>query len=219
MQGKYQVGDKVGSRTLIEIAGRRSGRGGLIWRAKCECGSETNLRSDNLSAKCKHCGAQKGLEAGRAKAVQASRERVAQIAVSGTKRCHVCHEYLPVSAFAKCAPNPDGFQHSCRGCSYFKRIKHHYGLSREAYLAMHDVQGGKCKIAGCGRPIEVVDHCHDTGKVRGLLCQRCNKTLTKHTTPELLEAAARYLKESQDGKRILVEQSPRSISGHVLHSL
>ena len=40
------------------------------------------------------------------------------------------------------------------------------------------------------------DHCHDTGRVRGILCPSCNQGLgTVHVDPALLDAAARYLRE------------------------
>ena len=39
-----------------------------------------------------------------------------------------------------------------------------------------------------------VDHCHDTGQVRGLLCNRCNLVVSRSNTPEYLEAAAAYLR-------------------------
>jgi hypothetical protein len=48
-----------------------------------------------------------------------------------------------------------------------------YGLTEDTYNAMFDAQEGKCKI--CDKDIVlVVDHCHKTEKVRGLLCNSCN---------------------------------------------
>ena len=62
-----------------------------------------------------------------------------------------------------------------------------YGLSAEDYYAMHDRQNGLCAI--CGQPEHLrggrvkggskvmrlaIDHDHDTGKVRALLCAKCN---------------------------------------------
>lgn len=52
-----------------------------------------------------------------------------------------------------------------------------YGLTVEDYDTMFDTQGGVCAI--CGEPPVngarlVVDHDHETGKVRGLLCSPCN---------------------------------------------
>lgn len=54
--------------------------------------------------------------------------------------------------------------------------KHKYGVTREQVYAMLDDQDNKCAICGVELSYEKmhVDHCHDTGKVRGLLCRRCN---------------------------------------------
>lgn len=81
-----------------------------------------------------------------------------------------------------------------------------YGLTVERYFAMLEAQGGLCAI--CGRPEKSldrrygtpkdmsVDHAHDESqKVRGLLCNLCNRAIGFfHDDPELLEAAARYLR-------------------------
>jgi predicted nucleic acid-binding Zn ribbon protein len=64
-------------------------------------------------------------------------------------------------------------------------LKRNYGLSYFQYISMHKEQQGLCKI--CNREGYtmtehhklklVVDHCHTTGKVRGLLCHDCNRAL------------------------------------------
>jgi hypothetical protein len=54
-------------------------------------------------------------------------------------------------------------------------LKSHYGMTLEQYDALLEEQGGVCAICG-ERPEKhlCVDHCHQTGTVRGLLCRRCN---------------------------------------------
>lgn len=59
-------------------------------------------------------------------------------------------------------------------------LKHKYGITVEQYDAMLARQKGKCGL--CGKKPKpdkrlAVDHCHRTGKVRGLLCHCCNNGL------------------------------------------
>jgi len=57
-----------------------------------------------------------------------------------------------------------------------RRLQYKYGLSIEEYTKLLEIQNGKCAI--CENNIKdelVVDHNHLTGKVRGLLCSRCNR--------------------------------------------
>lgn len=77
-----------------------------------------------------------------------------------------------------------------------------YGLTEEAYRKMLEGQGGVCKICGRRETRRVkgkvqclsVDHCHFSGKVRALLCHRCNHTLgTTRDNPKLLRQMADYL--------------------------
>jgi hypothetical protein len=62
---------------------------------------------------------------------------------------------------------------------YHQRIRRQHGLSREDYQSMLEQQGGSCAICGSIEPggngdVLYVDHCHETGAVRGLLCNKCN---------------------------------------------
>jgi hypothetical protein len=55
-------------------------------------------------------------------------------------------------------------------------LKRQYGLTLEDYETMLVTQGGVCKMCGGppGKRMLAVDHDHETGKIRGLLCVRCN---------------------------------------------
>ena len=67
------------------------------------------------------------------------------------------------------------------------------GLTPAAYGALLEKQAGLCAICGTGGRLDI-DHCHQEGHVRGLLCAPCNKGLGNfRDDPELLAAAARYL--------------------------
>lgn len=80
-------------------------------------------------------------------------------------------------------------------------LKRHYGMTLQQYQDLFDGQGGCCAI--CGEHHEnvphkqlMVDHCHETGKVRQLLCDLCNTALGKfRDKPELLDKAAAYLRK------------------------
>jgi hypothetical protein len=80
-------------------------------------------------------------------------------------------------------------------------IRRKYKLSPEAYLAMIEEQQGACKICRQPEPTGkhlAIDHCHASGRVRGLLCSDCNTTLGKfNDSPDRFIAAANYLKENK----------------------
>ena len=80
-----------------------------------------------------------------------------------------------------------------------------YGLSLTEIAEMEVAQNYCCKICGVHvdekpskRSRLCVDHCHTTGKIRGLLCGRCNSVLgLAGDNIEILQRAVEYLKESQ----------------------
>ena len=93
--------------------------------------------------------------------------------------------------------NPDKAKHQ-----YRQDALKNYGLSIEDWEVLFKNQNGLCAI--CEQPQAVclngelkrlaVDHCHLTGKVRGLLCDNCNKGLGLFKDqPKLLNRASEYL--------------------------
>ena len=70
-----------------------------------------------------------------------------------------------------------------------------YGLSQEAYEALLERSGGLCEICQ-ERDWKHLDHCHDSGVVRGLLCQQCNVGLGNfQDRVALLNRASQYLSQ------------------------
>lgn len=82
-----------------------------------------------------------------------------------------------------------------------KKRKHYmyyrYGITEEDYNNLFNGQEGVCKICKTppkeGRRLDI-DHCHETKKVRGLLCNNCNRGLGHFMdNHELLQKAINYL--------------------------
>lgn len=70
-----------------------------------------------------------------------------------------------------------------------------YGITPEQYTAMAEAQSGRCAICSIKPNRELdIDHCHKTGKVRGLLCSNCNKAIGSFKdNTDILMSAIRYL--------------------------
>lgn len=84
------------------------------------------------------------------------------------------------------------------------KLKTNYGISLEQYNLLFEKQNGKCAICGNSesavhnftKQIQklAVDHCHKTKKIRGLLCQDCNRGIGKfHDDVIILSNAIKYL--------------------------
>jgi hypothetical protein len=132
-------------------------------------------------------------------------------------------EYFRLSVYKR----KDGqrcFRPTCRSCDNKKNLdRYHnkggkqkqktraqrynlkkYGLSVEEYNEMVLAQDGKCKICLSTDSHRTntkynlfVDHCHKTGKIRGLLCHHCNAALGHmRDSKDVLERAIRYLDEN-----------------------
>jgi len=100
-------------------------------------------------------------------------------------------------------PYGDGRNYECYACRRRQQMERHfkksYGLTSAQIAVLVESQGGKCAI--CQRNAHdaahgklCVDHCHQTGRVRGMLCGNCNSAIGKlGDSSQLLRQAAAYL--------------------------
>ena len=81
-----------------------------------------------------------------------------------------------------------------RSAKWSSHLRRKYGLSMDDFVSMQKAQKGRCAICHQGAKKLGVDHNHETGAVRGLLCSQCNQGLgNMHDSCTNLRAAIRYL--------------------------
>lgn len=117
----------------------------------------------------------------------------------GDKICLKCNLSLSKNQFLLNKSTQDGFNGWCKSCTKSSALYNKYSISLEQYNFLLKKQNNSCAICNTTSPkgpqnVFVVDHCHNTGKVRGLLCNHCNTGLGKlGDTKESLKKAIDYL--------------------------
>lgn len=162
------TGEKYGRLTVLHRDESRKGR--AYWVCKCDCGNTHTVRSDYMkSGRTVSCGCYQ-------------RDEMSKRMFKHGKSV---------------AGHPDQKDYLDNN-----NLMRKYGITLEQRDQMHSDQDGKCLI--CERDFDDtgfpahVDHCHDTGKIRGLLCKFCNTGLGQfQDNIEWLEAAIKYLKPTR----------------------
>lgn len=117
-------------------------------------------------------------------------------------RCKICSKKETKKRYHKNKSDPEFIKRK-RISSLFSAIKTKYGLTKDDYNELLNKQNGVCVICKEVNNKEIkgtavnlaVDHCHKTGKIRGLLCNNCNSGLGFFKDNiELLNEAISYLK-------------------------
>lgn len=128
----------------------------------------------------------------------------------GSKVCSQCNTRKPFDDYHRKSDSPDDRAGVCIDCKTKNRRAYHlsytYDITEEHYFTLLDEQFGCCAV--CGSDDETigghlhVDHDHETGDIRGLLCSNCNTGLgLLQDSPEVLQSAVRYLARSKDLRR------------------
>ena len=118
----------------------------------------------------------------------------------GERFCPKCQEWHSIDNFRVHALSPGGRSSFCRKCDRLQKRRAH--LKRTYNLTPEEVEqllehGDGCAICRGPGPL-VVDHDHTTGKVRGLLCHRCNLGIGHfEDLPERLMNAVAYINASK----------------------
>jgi hypothetical protein len=131
----------------------------------------------------------------------------------------MCYLTKPLSEFPIARINKDGRYSYCKLCKRAQSkgfdqknpglrasrergyvLKRKYGITQEQFDEILLRQGGRCAICRSSEASKStdhrfsVDHDHETGQVRGLLCKRCNSALGHfQDNPEIVESALSYL--------------------------
>lgn len=146
----------------------------------------------------------------------------------GFKCCTICNIEKPIEEFYKSNQVKDGVIARCKICDKLKykesrrllrkknklKVKNQslirsFGITLEDYNRMLEAQNGVCAICGKSEIIIdkrisklralTVDHNHKTGKVRGLLCARCNQALGLFKeNSDVCFIAGKYLQKYKD---------------------
>ena len=134
------------------------------------------------------------------------------------KKCYRCKKVKQLSEFTKDVGQRDGHNGCCKSCasekykictakngSYIKirsrdqNYLNKYGLEKGGYDKLLKKQSSRCGICGFPPILKtlVVDHCHETGKVRGLLCDNCNKGIGfLRDDPDMLRSAIAWIENN-----------------------
>ena len=127
------------------------------------------------------------------------------------KACAKCSETKPLDDFHRQPSGPQGRHSYCKTCfntqargkhrnvpvarRRSQNLKTRYGITSEDFRALIDTQHGDCLL--CEQPLagkrKVVDHDHNTGKVRGILCHRCNVMIGGMDDHAWLRRALEYI--------------------------
>lgn len=138
-----------------------------------------------------------------------NKEENVELLKQNKRKCTTCNRVKDLSEFWRnnCST---GYSSKCSECdrkrkekgkptSYLRETAKRYGLTLEEYNELVE-SNPNCQI--CGNPVDSphIDHCHESGKVRGVLCKTCNMGLGSFKdNPQYMYNAIAYLAKHNFG--------------------
>lgn len=141
------------------------------------------------------------------KAQDKANMRKKQILQDDGRICCGCNMFRSLSSFHG-SIEKNTLSNKCRDCISANFLRYRYNISLSDFMELRKSQKDACKICGCHLEISknsslrskkvAVDHCHRTGRVRGLLCFACNTGLGHFRDDlTLLKSAIAYISTSE----------------------
>ncbi|MER6689711.1 endonuclease VII domain-containing protein [Streptomyces minutiscleroticus] len=155
-------------------------------------------RPDGLQVRCRQCVAQySATHYRRRREAEGKTVREKVDVPAGHKLCRTCGEVKPHSEWHRNASASDGLSTRCKACRAVRgrqdHLKRQYGITGAERDELLAAQAGVCCIC-LAAPAADVDHCHETGRVRGVLCFSCNAALGQlKDRPDVMRRAAAYV--------------------------
>jgi len=195
--------------------------------ARCGGAKELGTRGGKYCAECRRVMADVVTQA---EYERARRKRLAEDEANGIRRarrtkdvpdgmkwCARCQDFRPVTSFParKVGGKPAAYCRPCqRAYNRERNARIKFGLDADEYEMLLACQDYRCAICG-GLPRKnalAIDHDHETGEIRGLLCSRCNHKLlgAANDSAARLRTAADYL-EAYGARDVFGE--PRYVPG------
>ena len=122
------------------------------------------------------------------------------------KLCKTCSRKRDVKFFSKrtYSSGTVGYQPKCKDCERSKRsqyykphekIRQQLKISEQYYNTL--MENVNCQICGVEMEKKCIDHCHETKKIRGVLCNNCNTALGLFKdNQKVMKNAIQYLEQS-----------------------
>jgi hypothetical protein len=139
------------------------------------------------------------------------------------KKCYSCRLEQLESNYYKSSEKKDGLQNECKACNTSRKkswhqtdsgkassantkLKRRYGITLSEYESMVLEVGSKCEICGDTKSYLnhklCIDHDHNTGNIRGVLCKACNLAVGNlKDSPELALKTFEYLNKGVNHAR------------------
>lgn len=138
-------------------------------------------------------------------AIKRKQKRIEEENKTGLKTCSVCKKQKPLDKFHIASKTEKSCR--CRDCTSEAFLRYRYKISVSQFWDFYNKQKGACAICEVNFNLEygstwrsklvAVDHCHETGVVRGILCSSCNQGLGMfRDSANLMMKAIKYLGQS-----------------------